>query len=135
MTPVTWLRTSYWAGAVADAVIGILILIPGRMGETEFRYPMGLAAALMFGWTILLVWADRKPTERKAILLITVFPVITGLLLSGIYAVATGLLPSNKIIPGLAVGVILIILMLYSYVNARGLGRKEAEPPAIPRSV
>ena len=125
MTPVTWLRTSYWAGAVADGVIGILILIPSRMGETEFRYPMGLAAALMFGWTALLVWADRKPTERKAILLITVFPVITGLLLSGIYAVATGLLPSTKIIPGLVIGVILIILMLYSYVNARGLGREE----------
>ena len=125
MTPVTWLRTSYWAGAVADGVIGILILIPSRMGETEFRYPMGLAAALMFGWTILLVWADRKPTERKAILLITVFPVITGLLLSGIYAVATGLLSSTKIIPGLAIGVILIILMLYSYVNARGVGREE----------
>jgi hypothetical protein len=52
MTPVTWLRTSYWAGAVADAVIGIVMLIPGRMGETEFEYPMGLAAALMFGWTV-----------------------------------------------------------------------------------
>jgi hypothetical protein len=125
MTPVTWLRASYWAGAVADAVIGILILIPSRMGETEFRYPMGLAAALMFGWTVLLLWADRKPTERKGVLLITVFPVITGLLLSGIYAVATGLLSSTKIIPGLAVGVILIILMLYSYVNARGMDRQE----------
>ena len=100
MTPVTWLRASYWAGAVADAVIGILILIPSRMGETEFRYPMGLAAALMF-------------------------PVITGLLLSGIYAVATGLLSSTRIIPSLAVGVILIVLMLYSYVNARGMGREE----------
>ena len=127
MTPVTWLRTSYWAGAVADAVIGILILIPSRIGETEFRYPMGLAAALMFGWTVLLVWADRRPTERKAVLLITVFPVITGLLLSGIYAVATGLLPSTKIIPGLVIGVILIILMLYSYVNARGLGLEEGK--------
>jgi membrane-bound ClpP family serine protease len=78
---------------------------------------------------------DRKPTERKAILLITVFPVITGLLLSGIYAVATDLLPSTKIIPGFVIGVILIILMLYSYLNARGVGREEAEPPAIPRSV
>ena len=125
MTPVTWLRTSYWAGAVADAVIGIVMLIPGRMGETEFAYPMGLAAALMFGWTVLLIWADRKPVERKAILLITVFPVITGLLLSGIYAVATGLLPASKILPHSVVGVTLIILMLFSYVNARGLRREE----------
>jgi hypothetical protein len=79
----------------------------------------------MFGWTVLLVWADRKPTERKGVLLITVFPVITGLLLSGIYAVTTGLLPSTKIIPGSVVGVILIILMLFSYVNARVVGRDE----------
>ncbi len=124
---VKWLKASYIAGAVADGLIGILMLLPGRMGEAEFRYPMGLAAALMFGWTVLLVWADRRPTERKAVLLITVFPVITGLLLSGIYAVATGLLPSTKIIPGLVIGVILIILMLYSYVNARGLGREEGK--------
>jgi hypothetical protein len=122
MTPVTWLRTSYWAGAIADAVIGILILVPSRMGEAEFRYPMGLAATMVFGWTVLLVWADRKPVERKGILLITVFPVITGLMLSGIYAVATGLLPSSRIIPSSVVGVILMILMLYSFVNARNLG-------------
>jgi hypothetical protein len=58
-------------------------------------------------------------------LLITVFPVITGLLLSGIYAVATGLLPASKILPHSVVGVTLIILMLYSYVNARGSRREE----------
>jgi hypothetical protein len=98
----------------------MLMLIPGRMGETEFRYPMGLAATLAFGWTALLVWADRKPVERKGILVITVFPVITGLLLSGIYGVVVGLLPAAQIIPGSAVGVILIVLMLYSYWNARG---------------
>jgi hypothetical protein len=89
MTQVTWLRTSYWAGAVVDALVGMLMLIPGRMGETEFRYPMGLAATLAFGWTALLVWADRKPVERKGILVITVFPVITGLLLSGIASTAS----------------------------------------------
>ena len=121
MTHVAWLRTSYRAGAAVDAAIGILMLVPSRMGETEFRYPMGLAAALMFGWTVLLVWADRKPVERKGILVITVFPVITGLVLSGVYGVASGLLPAAKIIPSVVVGVMLAILMLYSYVNARAL--------------
>ncbi len=121
MSPVTWLRTSYWAGALADAVTGILILIPSRMGETEFRYPMGLAAALMFGWTVLLIWADRRPVERKGILLITVFPVIVGLMLSGIWAVAIGLLPLARAIPSAIVGGGLIVLMLYSYVTARDL--------------
>lgn len=56
-TAVRWLRVSDLAGAVADGVIGILMLLPSRMGETEFRYPMGLGATLMFGWTALLLWA------------------------------------------------------------------------------
>ena len=127
MTQVGWLRTSYWAGAVADSATGVLILIPDRMGETEFRYSMGLAAALMFGWTLLLVWADRKPVERKGILLITVFPVICGLLLSGIWSVAAGLLPTTRIVPSSIVGAILIVLMLYSYFNARELPQKHEE--------
>jgi hypothetical protein len=124
MTPVTWLRTSYWVGAIADAVVGILTLVPSRMGETEFRYPMGLAATVALGWTVLLLWADRKPVERKGILLITVFPVITGLLVSGVYSVASGLLPVARIIPSSVVGVFLIVLMLYSYWNAGNLGRE-----------
>ena len=40
MTQVRWLKTSFVAGAVADAVFGIVILLPSRMGETEFTYPM-----------------------------------------------------------------------------------------------
>ena len=128
MTPVTWLRVSYWAGAIADALIAMLVLIPGRMGEAEFRYPMGLASTMIVGWTVLLIWADRKPAARKGVLLITVFPVITGLLLSGIYSVAVGLLPATQIIPGSAVGVILIVLMLYSYWKARRLDQKVDVP-------
>ena len=49
---IKWLRISYWAGAIADLLMVILFLIPERMGESEFRYPMGLAAALMMGSTL-----------------------------------------------------------------------------------
>jgi len=121
MSQIAWLRTSYWMGAIADAVTGALILIPSRMGETDFRYPMGLAAALMFGWTVLLLWADRNPVERKGILLITVFPVIAGLFLAGVYAYGVGLLPGWRVMVGSIVCVGLAVLMLYSYLNARGL--------------
>ena len=124
MTPVTWLRISYWSGAIADALIGFLMLVPSRMGETEFRYSMGLAATIAFGWTVLLIWADRKPLERKGILLITIFPVIVGLMTSGIWSVAKGLLTLTHIIPSLILGTGLIALMLFSYVNAsRATGR------------
>jgi len=41
----------------------ILFLAPEQMGEIEYRNLMGLAASLMPGWTLLLIWADRKPVE------------------------------------------------------------------------
>jgi len=117
MNQVTWLRASYWAGAVADVVIGVLTLIPARMGETEFRYPMGLAAAVMFCWAGLLVWADRKPVERKGVLLPTI-AVVGGLMASGVYAVASGIFPLQRIIPTTILGILLIALFSFSYLKS-----------------
>lgn len=34
---IRWLRISYITGAVADGLVGILLLIPDRMGETEIQ--------------------------------------------------------------------------------------------------
>ena len=116
---IRWLRMSYITGAVADGLAGIGMLMPGRMGETEFRYAMGLGAALMFGWTVLLLWANLKPLERKGILLITIFPVITGLFLTGIWSAATGFFPVEKIIPTSILLVVLIFLFGFSYLKAR----------------
>jgi hypothetical protein len=118
---IRWLRISYITGAVADGLVGILLLIPDRMGETEFRYPMGIAASLMFGWAFLLVWANRKPVERKGVLLLTIFPVITGLLIAGVAAVASGIFPFSKIILSSLLEIGLIALFGYSYVKARKL--------------
>lgn len=118
---ILWLKISYIAGAVADGLVGILLLIPDRMGEAEFRYPMGVAASLMFGWTFLLVWANKKPVERKGVLLLTIFPVITGLLIAGVAAVAYGIFPLNKIIPSSLLLIVLIALFGYSYVKAKKL--------------
>lgn len=114
---VIWLRVSYWAGAVADVGIGVLTLVPGRVGETEFRYPMGLAAAAMFGWALLLLWANCRPLERRGVLLPTIL-VILGLLSAGFYAVASGIFPIARVIPTSLLGAALIVLMGYSYVAA-----------------
>ncbi len=122
MTRVAWLRASYWAGAIADVLIGVLTLVPSRMGLPGFRYPMGLAASLMIAWAVLLLWADRKPVERRGVLPVTVL-VILGLMASGIYSVAIGLFPVSRIAPSTVLGVVLIALMLFSYVNAAGAER------------
>ena len=116
-----WLKASFLAGAIADGLIGILILIPSRMGETEYRYPMGLAASLMFGWTLLLLWGYRKPAERKGLLVITIFPVIVGLLATSGYQVVSGAFSLARALPTTILGAVLILLMGFSYINARDL--------------
>lgn len=126
---VSMLRVSYWVGAFLDAVVGIMMVFPdlfkiiygsGFMVVTqEFRYAMGMGAPLMFGWTVLLIWADRKPIQRKGILIITVFPVIIGLFINEIYSIMSGLISFRIILPTLILQIILMILFTYSYLNAQ----------------
>jgi hypothetical protein len=116
---ITWLRISYWSGAIADGIIAIRTLVPEIMGE--FRYAMGIAATVIVGWTCLLIWADRKPVERKGVLLLTIFPVISGLLLTATYAAATDMIPYERMVPLWIAGMGLIVLMGFSYFNARDL--------------
>jgi hypothetical protein len=120
-TKIRWLKASFLAGAIADGLIGIMMLIPSRMGETEFRYPMGLAATLMFGWTVLLIWGYQKPVERRGILLITIFPVIAGLVANALYQFAIGSFPLARVLPYVILGGGLIVLMGYSSLNARSV--------------
>jgi hypothetical protein len=116
---ITWLRISYWVGAIADGVATLRMLFPKIAYGVEYRYALGLGASLMLGWTFLLVWADRKPLERKGVLLLTVFPVITGILLAEIYAVTKGLITFKKMLPTGIFLVVLIALFIFSYFNAK----------------
>ncbi|MEJ2157613.1 MAG: hypothetical protein P8X96_19955 [Desulfobacteraceae bacterium] len=118
---IMWLRISYWVGAIADGLAALRMLFPKIAHGVEYRYALGLGAALMIGWTFLLVWADRRPVERKGVLLLTVFPVITGILLAEIYAVAAKLIAFEKMLPTGVFLVALIILFCFSYFNAREL--------------
>ena len=86
---VSWLRTSYWAGAIGDFMIAILVLIPERMGVPSYVYPMGLMSAVAFSWGCMLVWADREPIPRRWVLLPTIV-VGVMLLLAVIFSVYVG---------------------------------------------
>ena len=77
----------------------------------------------MLGWTVLLLWADRKPLERRGVLPITVF-VILGFAWAGAYAVSAGLVPLSNMIPSWGFQLGLVTLFLYSYVRS---GRAAAE--------
>ena len=78
----------------------------------------------MFGWSCLLIWADRKPVERRGVLLITIFPVLLGLAMSGLFAVESHFITISAVIPTWTVQGLLAILFGGSYLNARYLGAR-----------
>ena len=124
-TQILWLRVSYWTGAIADGYATYLMLFPKISAGVEYRYALGMAASLMLGWTFLLIWADRKPLARRTVLLLTAFPVVSGILLADVYAIYSGLISFEKALPSAIFLMVLIILFSYSYFNARNLEGEE----------
>ena len=123
---VRWLKASYIAGAVADGVVGILMLIPYWVVEEEFRFSMGFGASLMFGWTALLLWAYQEPEERKGILLLTIFPVIPGLVATQVWALAADQVSVQRGLPPMMGSLALALLMGFSYWKASAVGDRDA---------
>lgn len=128
---VRCLRISYWAGALWDAMEAVLMLFPKAFApyigfeiETGRPFAFGLAygVPLMAGWTVLLLWADRKPLERKGVLMITVLPVVAGYALLQAAGVSAGVIPWDRAASALAVMTLFAGFLVFSYVYAR---RKE----------
>ncbi|HEY0590866.1 MAG TPA: hypothetical protein VGF40_03805 [Thermoanaerobaculia bacterium] len=123
-----WLHASYWLGAIVDALAALAMLDQAVFGrksplsdyvpEVPYRYAMGLAGSLMLGWTLLLLWADRQPIERKGILVITNV-VVVGLFLSGVYASYEGLVPISRMAFLLCLQLGLVILFTVSYFRGK----------------
>jgi hypothetical protein len=122
---VIFLHISYWSGAVLDGLMVVPMLCPKIGGimfgidnfnpGNDYKYAMIVGASLMLGWTVLLIWADRKPVERKGVIMITVIPVVVGLILAGTFAVYCGLIKIEKMIPTWIIQSTLLILFCYSY--------------------
>ena len=109
------MRLSYWIAAIADFIIAILVWIPERMGVDEVAYPMGLASVTIFSWTVMLLIADRKPIERKWILIPTILVVTLITVVRTKYSL-DGTVEFNLALLLFAIG--LITLMTYSYYYA-----------------
>ena len=132
---VRWLRFSYRAGALVDALAAIGMASPRLYGPTlrfdrrfrrggpEFTYAMRVGAPLMAGWTVLLLWADRRPLERRGVLPITVVPVIAGLMANDALAVRAGKLSGRSVAPVRALQLALAGLFVYSLAQARARQR------------
>ena len=133
---VRWLRRSYRTGAVVDAAATVGLICPDKLwplrfarsadsDPAEFGYGMGAGAALMAGWTHLLLWADRQPLQRKDVLPLTML-VVAGLMANDERARRAGLTSARELAPtrGLQLG--LLALFGASYRHAAVAARSKS---------
>jgi hypothetical protein len=103
------MRIAFLVGAVTDGV-AIFPMLSQRCGVTlfgsdasrdspEYRFAMRLGVALMAGWTLLLLWGAIRPIERRDLLLLTVFPVIAGIVWATAVAARRGVLRPVRVLP------------------------------------
>ena len=120
-----WLKTMFLIGAVLDGIAAMLLVwpepyaalveAPGLVGGPELSYVGQMAAALMLGWTVLLVWAARAPLERRGIAFITVVPVVTGLVIAEVVVVSAGLISAAVMAPTWVLQALLVVFFLEAY--------------------
>ena len=118
------LRTAFLAGAVTDALALVPMLWPPmarllwgfEADDGAYRFAMGYGASLMAAWTLLLLWAWRRPIERAFVAALTVF-VIYGLVATEIAAVASGAMPVWRMAPtwALQAGLLGLFATAYHY--------------------
>jgi hypothetical protein len=103
------LQIAFLVGAVTDG-LAVIPMLSRRIGATLFggdstrnnmenRFAWGIGAALMAGWTLLLLWGAASPILRRDILLLTVFPVISGIVLATVMAARRGLVAFARLVP------------------------------------
>jgi len=130
---ILFLRVSYWIGIVIDAYEAVrltLLRYSALPQNLEIQGPLigglfgiGQGMALMWGWTLLLFWADRRPMERRGVLLLTVVPVMVLIFSSTVNMAVRYTSLANE---GLSVygGIALMALFTFSYFYT-GTRRKE----------
>lgn len=126
------IKAPYWLGIGADGLWAVALLFPQIFGvltgvpdfnpDIQLRLVMGTGGTLMTGWTFLLLWAVRKPIERRVISLLTAFPVIVGLFIVTLIGVLEGNTFEIWILIKLS---ILFASMVTSYLIAGKLAKEE----------
>ena len=122
------LRIAFLSGAVTDALALVPMLFPPMAkllwgfddASGAYRFGMGYGASLMLGWTLLLLWAYRRPLERRAVAALTVV-VIYGLVLTEVTAVLSGTIDAWRMVPTwfLQAGLLALFAFAYHYPAVR----------------
>jgi len=120
------LKKAFLLGAATDAAAVVPMLsdawakrlwgFEGTYGK--YRYAMRFGASLMTGWTFLLLWAARKPVERRAVAPLTLI-VVAGLAATEALAVADGEMDAGKAAQSWALQAALVTLGTAGFLRAR----------------
>ncbi len=126
-----WTKKMFIIGAVLDGVVAVVMLSPSLEAlawgfeepvlDPGYRFAMTFGAALMVGWTALLVWAAAKPAERRAVAPLTML-VVAGLMLAETLGMASGFLPALRVWMLLAFQALLLVGLALAF--------RAAAPPA-----
>ena len=120
------LQVAFLAGAITDAGALVPMLSP-RIADVlwglhdtsgTYRFAMGYGASLMLGWTLLLLWAYRRPVERRVVAALTAV-VIVGLVSAEICAVRSGVLTIGRMVPTWALQALLVALFGAAFYSGR----------------
>ncbi len=124
---IAWLRFGYRAGAVLDLLAALTMLFPPLFAfqnqpadfhpGSDYRYAMGMGAPLMLAWSVLLLWADRKPLERRGILPITLL-VVAGEAATQVWGIRAGFVPLGAMIPTFVLQAALGAVFAYAYIHS-----------------
>ena len=123
------LQIAFLAGAITDAGALLPMLSPRFAAllwgfhdpSGTYRFAMGYGASLMFGWTILLLWAFRRPAERRAVAAFTAV-VIGGLIVAELGAVRAGVVAVGRMVPTWVLQAVLVTLFVAAFILGRPRG-------------
>ncbi|MGD9130469.1 MAG: hypothetical protein PVH73_02710 [Candidatus Bathyarchaeota archaeon] len=120
---VTVLKLAYLLGAIADFLAFLMMVFPPLANafwgfesfSDQYYFAMGNGAPLMLAWTILLLWAYKKPVERRFVAPLTIL-IVVGIAITNIIMVTRGLFTVTGMLPSFIIQTILLLLLSVGYV-------------------
>lgn len=119
---IFWLKLAFIIGTITDALAVIPMVSTGAAkalwGFNSFpdmyKFAMGIAAVFMTAWTLLLFWAYRNPIERRMVALLTLF-VLVSFIVVEVIGIGNNVLILNKTLPTMIMQFVLSILFCFAY--------------------
>lgn len=118
----------YWMGIIID-LFEALVAAMGFYKAVYLRQADNIAllkggGKIVLAWTLLLIWADRKPIERRAVLLFTAVIIILAAI-NNYLLVISGLASFQAKMMNTIGSPILGIMYILAYVAANKIARSE----------